>query len=55
LSEAGGNVTLVNRGEQECAACVTLLIQRFIHAIGSKRIFDALQSHFPTPRGFMDA
>jgi len=42
LCEAGGNVTLVNRGEQECAACIPSLIKRLIRAIGLKRIFDAL-------------
>jgi len=47
LIEAGGNVTLVNRGEQECTACITLLIKRLIRAIGWKRIFDALLSHSP--------
>jgi len=49
LREAGGNVTLVNREEQECAACITLLINRLIRAIVLKRVFDDLLSHSPPP------
>ena len=49
LSEAGGNVTLVNRGEQICATCITLLINRLIRAIGLKRVFNTLLSHSPHP------